>query len=84
MASRLMKFKIPIDILIDILTTGKTVKQQCVSGLPIGTKYIHSYVDVSTMLIYIVVEHGSFEKLEMGEIIPEITIRLASLEETHE
>jgi len=84
MASRLMKFKIPIDLLIDILTTGKTVKQQCVSGLPIGTKYIHSYVDVSTMLIYIVIEHASFNELQIGEVIPEITIRLAALEEIHE
>jgi len=77
-----MKFRIPVDLLIDMLTTGKETKLQCISGLPKGTKYISQYVDHTTMIVHLVVEHPSFEQLELGELIPELTIRLAQIPET--
>jgi len=77
--AKLMKFKIPIDILLGMLTTGKVTQMQCVTGMPIGTRYISSYVDTSTMLVHLVVEHSSYKELEIGEMIPEVTIKLAEI-----
>jgi len=78
-SAKLMKFNIPLDILIDMLTTNKVTQMQCVTGLPIGTRFISTYVDVNSMTVYLVVEHASFKELEIGEMIPQVTIRLAPL-----
>ena len=79
MTAKLMKFSIPLDILIEMLTTNKRTEMQCLTGLPVGTRFISSYVDVNTMLVYLVVEHESFKELEIGQPIPQVTIRLAPL-----
>ena len=82
--TRIMKFRIPMDLLLDMFTTGKVTELQCITGLPKGVRYISHYLDVSTFIVHIVVEHSSFTPLELGELIPEVTIRLSEIPETHE
>ena len=78
-SAKLMKFSIPLDILIDMLTTNKVTEMQCITGLPVGTRFISTYVDTGSMIVYLVVEHASFKELKIGEIIPQVTIKLAPL-----
>ena len=77
--TRMMKFRIPMDLLLDMFTTGKVTELQCITGLPKGARYISHHLDVSTFIVHIVVEHSSFEPLDMGEYIPEVTIRLSEI-----
>ena len=77
--TNLMKFRIPMDLLLDMFTTGKVTELQCVTGLPKGVRYISHYLDVNTFIVHIVVEHPTFGQLELGELIPEVSIKLAEI-----
>lgn len=51
---------------------GKDAYIECVEGLPAGAKYVRGWVDEQAQIVWLVVEHPSFESVLWGETIPEL------------
>ena len=78
-ANRIMKFIIPVSLIVDMLTTGSTSAIECIEGIPIGSKFVSLYHDFNTRLVHVVVSHPSFDEVEYGNVITTINITLTHL-----
>ena len=70
---RLVRVGITFDLLFDIMRLGYKVENgiECIEGLQEDAEYLYAYADAATHILYLVFCHPSFDKVELGAMIPE-------------
>jgi len=64
------RFPITLALLLDIFTTGQTVRAEIVSGIPRDAMIVRHHYDNETGLYFLTLQHDSFEPVKTGAVIP--------------
>lgn len=68
--SRIKLFAMPKEILLDLFTTGQTLRGEVINGFPRGSQIIRQSFQHATGIYYLTVQHDSFEPVKDGDAIP--------------
>lgn len=78
--SRVRRFPITMELLMDIFTTGQTVHAEIVEGIPKDSMIVRHHYDNATGFYWITVQNDSFEPVKQGDVIPVLQITVKNIE----
>ena len=81
--ARLKRVSISQELLQEMLTKGWRAGGpdqcvECTKGLPEDAEVVGSNYDHDRLIAYMLFEHGSFEDIQLGDVIPELLVEHTS------
>lgn len=67
------------ELLLGQIITGQVTHFECMDGVPKGARLVGMYTDQDYRVIWLMLEHPSFDAVHLGERPPELSVTLHTL-----
>jgi hypothetical protein len=77
--TRVKRFPITLSVLMDIFTTGQTLRAQITEGIPRDSVIMRHSYDRETGIYFLMIQNDTFESVKEGDVIPIHVITVKAL-----